>query len=88
MTDIASAPSIDEIDDEFDLDIRIDDIGPADPKRIHLASFAGSCTMCCGGGIECSVTAYCTDLPCAPPPTGTCHCSDFSACYCTGAACN
>jgi hypothetical protein len=43
--------------DEFDLDIRIDDLDPADPDRIHRAITADtSCTFCC-------LTGWCEALP-------------------------
>jgi hypothetical protein len=77
MTDIVDAPSIDELYDEFDLDIRIDDIYPTDPNRIPLASVAMSCTMCCPGESQ-----TCHDL---------CHtqdgCTVYSYCLCTEAPC-
>ena len=78
MTDMVSVPSIDELDDEFDLDIRIDDIDPTDPNRIHLASFAMSCSMCCPGDSypSCELSAC-----------RTIECTDYSECLCTGAAC-
>jgi hypothetical protein len=76
MTDIVDAPSIDELDDEFDLDIRIDDISSIDPHRIPLASFAMSCSMCCPGG---SVTGY----ACADSYNDPCHTDDFT-CDCSG----
>lgn len=86
MTAVASESVAKEFNDEFDLDIRIDDIDPAEPDRIHRAlTFGTSCTMCCGvGGTGCSVTAYCTDQPCGGPTMATCN----TDCLCTGRACN
>jgi hypothetical protein len=79
MPAAASESVTDELDDEFDLDIRIDDLHPADPDRIHLAmTFAASCTMCCPGDTAsffCNVTQrFCTNDSC-------------SACCGTGPAC-
>jgi len=43
--------AVEEFDDDFDLDIRIDDTDPAEPDRIHrIVTFGTSCTMCCAGG--------------------------------------
>jgi hypothetical protein len=40
-----------EVGEEFDLDIRIDDIDQAGPGLVPPAmSFGVSCTMCCPGG--------------------------------------
>jgi hypothetical protein len=49
MTAMATGePLTGEFDDEFDLDIRIDDLDPAEPDRIHRAMTADmSCTFCC-----------------------------------------
>jgi hypothetical protein len=81
MTDVVGAPSIDELDDEFDLDIRIDDIDSADPDRIHLASFAMSCSMCCPGE---SATEVLTDCWCGP----TRHCTVSCPTQCYSPYCN
>jgi hypothetical protein len=83
MPTIASESVRDELDEEFDLDIRIDDIDPAEPDRIHRALTVGtSCTMCCAGGKECSIE---------PSGASLCHCSqgctEYSACLCTDVAC-
>jgi hypothetical protein len=60
-----------ELDDDFDLDIRIDVPGPAEPGLIPLASAAGSCTWCCieSETFFCNVTnRLCTgDCPTGPP---------------------
>jgi hypothetical protein len=82
MTDMASAPSIDEIDDEFDLDIRIDDIGPADPNRIHLASVAMSCSMCCPG--ETPGYSRDQDLCHTDVCTTRVNCTMYTECLCAG----
>jgi hypothetical protein len=57
VTAAAVEPGADEIDDEFDLDIRIDDPEPAAPDRIYRAQPTGfaSCSYCCP-------TNWCTDL--------------------------
>jgi hypothetical protein len=77
MTVMAGESVIGELDDEFDLDVRIDGLDLADPDRIHRAqTVAASCTACCG-------TVYgCTDPGCVATgvycPTG----------ICTGTMCN
>jgi hypothetical protein len=74
MTDIVDAPSIDELDDEFDLDIRIDDIGLTDPDGIPLASVAMSCTMCCPGEDNSIFEETCRTRR---------NCTEYSECLCT-----
>jgi hypothetical protein len=83
MTDMVGAPSIGELDDDFDLDVRIDDIDPAEPDRVPLASFAMSCSMCCPGEAP---TEILTDCWCATNYCYTYTCN--TGCYCTGVACN
>ena len=77
MTDIVDAPSIDELDDEFDLDIRIDDIDPGESNL--TPTFGASCTMCCPG--EGNPTGW----------YSACRtyrgCSEYSECFCTGEPC-
>jgi hypothetical protein len=71
----------DESDGEFDLDIRIDDLGVVGtgPDRIHLAgSVAVSCSFCCPTAFLCSNTEV------------QCHTADCTA-FCapaTGQVCN
>lgn len=80
MTAMAPESVSDGLDDEFDLDIRIDDLGLVDPDRIHQAqsaTIACSCSACCP-------TVYgCTSPGC--DITGV-YCP--SAVGCTGVACN
>jgi hypothetical protein len=69
----------DELDNEFDLDIRIDDIDPAEPDRIHRAlTFGTSCTMCCKGETGGGMTY---------PGCLTRDCSEYSKCLCTDHPC-
>lgn len=71
MTVMTGESMIGEFDDEFDLDVRIDDLDLVDSDRIHRAqTIASSCTACCE-------TVYgCTDPGCVASgiycPTGMC----------------
>ncbi|MBV9026709.1 MAG: hypothetical protein JO362_23585 [Streptomycetaceae bacterium] len=70
MTVITGESLTDEFDAEFDLNIWIGDLNPADPERIHQASAAGSCTGCCPSvGCyptynDCTTVIYCTENTC------------------------
>ena len=72
MTDESSKCAI---DDDFDLDVRIDDLDVVDPDRIHRAQTytgCGSCTDCCptvywgctNPGCVVSVLPYCGSAQC------------------------
>ncbi len=83
MTIMDSESITEEFDDEFDLDVRIDDLDPAEPDRIHrAATFGTSCTMCCpgeeGSGIPAETWCHCRTYR---------GCSDYSECLCTGDPC-
>jgi hypothetical protein len=80
VTAVASESVAGEFDDEFDLDIRIDDIDPGEPDRIHLASFAMSCSMCCPG--ESVTAAVCADSINDPCPSDACPTRGYT-CVCT-----
>jgi hypothetical protein len=72
MTAMTSESVTDALDDEFDLDIRIEDLGPADPDRIYRAQTqAYSCSICC------------PTTGCDPTVIGC-----ISQYVCTGTACN
>jgi len=58
--------------DDFDLDIRIDDLVPAEPGRNDLmVTPNASCTGCCGC-----------------PPTGSSYCCPPTGHWCTTTYCN
>jgi hypothetical protein len=70
MTAMATGESL---TGEFDLDIRIDDLDPAEPDRVHRAMTADmSCTFCCltawclgHQSDDCNLTIACTGNACA-----------------------
>ena len=75
MTVVVSESITEEFDDEFDLDVRIDDTDPAEPDRIHRAlTFGTSCTMCCPGGTGIGYTAF----SCRTQN----HCTAYTDCLC------
>ena len=78
MTVVDSESITEEYDDEFDLDVRIDDIDPGEPDRIHLASFAMSCSMCCPGEDGPTRWSACRTYR---------GCTEYSECFCTGKPC-
>jgi hypothetical protein len=80
MTAMATGePLTGEFDDEFDLDIRIDDLNPAEPDRIHrAATFGTSCTMCCPGEVDPTLVRVCVTHS---------GCTEYSDCLCTGDPC-
>jgi hypothetical protein len=68
----------DELDNEFDLDIRIDDTDPAESDRIHRAlTYGTSCTMCCRGEGP-PHTVGCTAFSCRTQN----QCTNYSDCFC------